>query len=82
MEYPCESPDGLRWFQLRVTRPGPARIPRIVVAHEDITDSWIGPEGVAAGSSAGSTTDVDVERPLDVVRPPDPIRPQDFRRPP
>jgi signal transduction histidine kinase len=38
MEYPCESPDGLRWFQLRVTRPGPVRVPRIVVAHEDITE--------------------------------------------
>ena len=44
MEYPCESPDGLRWFQLRVTRPSSARstrstrITRIVVAHEDITE--------------------------------------------
>lgn len=38
MEYPCESPDGPRWFQLRVTRPGPGRRPRIVVAHEDITE--------------------------------------------
>src|SRR5512134_316369 len=23
LEYPCESPEGLRWFQLRVTRPQP-----------------------------------------------------------
>lgn len=38
MEYPCESPDGLRWFQLRVTRPSTARSSRIVVAHEDITE--------------------------------------------
>lgn len=38
MEYPCESPDGLRWFQLRVTRPSGARSSRIVVAHEDITE--------------------------------------------
>lgn len=38
MEYPCESPDGLRWFQLRVTRPRAPRVARIVVAHEDITE--------------------------------------------
>jgi PAS domain S-box-containing protein len=38
MEYPCESPDGLRWFQLRVSRPSVARSMRIVVAHEDITE--------------------------------------------
>jgi two-component system NarL family sensor kinase len=38
MEYPCESPDGLRWFQLRVSRPSGARSRRIVVAHEDITE--------------------------------------------
>jgi PAS domain S-box-containing protein len=38
LEYPCESPDGQRWFQLRVTRPGGGRSPRIVVAHEDITE--------------------------------------------
>lgn len=38
MEYPCESPDGLRWFQLRVSRPSGARSTRIVVAHEDITE--------------------------------------------
>ena len=38
MEYPCESPNGLRWFQLRVTRPSSARGSRIVVAHEDITE--------------------------------------------
>jgi PAS domain S-box-containing protein len=38
MEYPCPSAAGLRWFQLRVTRPEQARVRRIVVAHEDITD--------------------------------------------
>jgi two-component system, NarL family, sensor kinase len=38
LEYPCESADGLRWFQLRVTRPSAARSQRIVVAHEDITE--------------------------------------------
>ena len=51
MEYPCESPDGLRWFQLRVTRPGPARIPRIVVAHEDITEVKRAQEALARLSS-------------------------------
>jgi signal transduction histidine kinase len=38
MEYPCMSPDGPRWFQLRMTRPGPTMITRIVIAHEDITE--------------------------------------------
>jgi signal transduction histidine kinase len=51
MEYPCESPDGLRWFQLRVTRPGPVRTPRIVVAHEDITEVKRAQEALARLSS-------------------------------
>ncbi|SCX86525.1 PAS domain S-box-containing protein [Microvirga guangxiensis] len=38
MEYPCRSPEGPRWFQLRVTRPDQARTRRIVIAHEDITE--------------------------------------------
>src|SRR5829696_8034271 len=38
MEYPCIGPDGPRWFQLRITRPALQEIPRIVVAHEDITE--------------------------------------------
>lgn len=38
MEYPCRSPQGPRWFQLRVTRPDQVRTRRIVVAHEDITE--------------------------------------------
>lgn len=38
MEYPCRSPQGPRWFQLRVTRPDQARTRRIVIAHEDITE--------------------------------------------
>ena len=38
MEYPCTSPRGPRWFQLRITRPEPEHVPRIVVAHEDITE--------------------------------------------
>src|SRR4051794_17132657 len=38
MEYPCTSPDGPRWFQLRITRPQLQNAPRIVIAHEDITD--------------------------------------------
>lgn len=38
MEYPCQTPEGPRWFQLRVTRPGAGQARRIVVAHEDITE--------------------------------------------
>ena len=38
MEYPCESPEGPRWFQLRVTRPQGVQTALIVVAHEDITE--------------------------------------------
>jgi two-component system NarL family sensor kinase len=38
MEYPCIGPDGPRWFQLRITRPEPQEAPRIVIAHEDITE--------------------------------------------
>jgi signal transduction histidine kinase len=38
MEYPCRSPQGPRWFQLRVTRPDQAQARRIVIAHEDITE--------------------------------------------
>ncbi|WP_162820769.1 sensor histidine kinase [Microvirga calopogonii] len=38
MEYPCRSPQGPRWFQLRVTRPDQAPTRRIVIAHEDITE--------------------------------------------
>jgi two-component system, NarL family, sensor kinase len=38
MEYPCTGPDGLRWFQLRVTSSKAAPVRRVVIAHEDITD--------------------------------------------
>ena len=38
MEYPCRSPQGPRWFQLRATRPDQAQTCRIVIAHEDITE--------------------------------------------
>jgi two-component system, NarL family, sensor kinase len=38
MEYPCVGPDGPRWYQLRATRSEPAPKPRIVIAHEDISD--------------------------------------------
>src|SRR3954469_20970207 len=38
MAYPCTGPDGPRWFQLRITRPLPQETPRIVIAHEDITE--------------------------------------------
>jgi PAS domain S-box-containing protein len=51
MEYPCESPDGLRWFQLRVTRPDATHAPRIVVAHEDITEVKRAQEELARLSS-------------------------------
>lgn len=51
MEYPCESPDGLRWFQLRVSRPSCARSTRIVVAHEDITEVKRGQQDLARLSS-------------------------------
>jgi signal transduction histidine kinase len=47
MEYPCESNDGLRWFQMRVTRPGRTRASRIVVAHEDITEVKLAQEQLA-----------------------------------
>jgi two-component system NarL family sensor kinase len=38
MEYPCSGPEGARWFQLRITRPDQQEMPRIVIAHEDITE--------------------------------------------
>jgi two-component system NarL family sensor kinase len=38
MEYPCNGPEGPRWFQVRITRPEPSNATRIVVAHEDITE--------------------------------------------
>jgi two-component system NarL family sensor kinase len=38
LEYPCASPRGPRWFQLRITRPEQQHVPRIVIAHEDITE--------------------------------------------
>ncbi len=38
MEYPCIGPEGPRWFQLRITRPAPQEVSRIVIAHEDITE--------------------------------------------
>ncbi len=38
MEYPCGSPQGPRWFQVRVTRPDQTQTRRIVIAHEDITE--------------------------------------------
>jgi diguanylate cyclase (GGDEF)-like protein len=36
-EYPCPTPEGRRWFNVRVTRFGAADAVRVVVAHEDIT---------------------------------------------
>src|SRR5512147_3122645 len=50
-EYPCESAEGLRWFQLRVTRPRSVQTPLIVVAHEDITEVKRAQEALARLSS-------------------------------
>ena len=36
-EYPCEPPEGRRWFNVRVTRFGDTDSVRVVVAYEDIT---------------------------------------------
>jgi diguanylate cyclase (GGDEF)-like protein len=36
-EYPCQAPEGHRWFNVRVTRFGDTEPVRVVVAHEDIT---------------------------------------------
>ena len=38
LEYPCHSPTQRRWFLGRVSRLPEAGPPRVVVAHEDITD--------------------------------------------
>jgi PAS domain S-box-containing protein len=38
MEYPCHSPDEQRWFMGRVTCFSHSGMPRLVVAHENITD--------------------------------------------
>jgi two-component system, NarL family, sensor kinase len=38
LEYPCTGPDGLRWFQLRITGPIHDQVQRVVIAHEDITE--------------------------------------------
>jgi two-component system NarL family sensor kinase len=45
MEYPCESPRGPRWFQVRMTRPQ-YETSRIVVAHEDITEVKLAEEAL------------------------------------
>ena len=50
-EYPCESAEGVRWFQLRVTRPRSVQTPLIVVAHEDITEVKRAQEALARLSS-------------------------------
>jgi signal transduction histidine kinase len=47
MEYPCQSLEGMRWFQLRVTSPGTMPVRRVVVAHEDITDVKRAQDGLA-----------------------------------
>ena len=37
-EYPCHSPNEKRWFSMHVTRFTEDRLPRVVVAHETITE--------------------------------------------
>jgi DNA-binding NarL/FixJ family response regulator/signal transduction histidine kinase/PAS domain-containing protein len=37
LEYPCHSPDEMRWFVGRVTRFPDTVPPKVVVAHEDVT---------------------------------------------
>ncbi|WP_263555489.1 diguanylate cyclase [Paucibacter sp. B2R-40] len=38
MEYPCPSPQGQRWFVARVSRALDADPPRIVIAHDSVTE--------------------------------------------
>lgn len=47
MEYPCESYDGLKWFQLRMTCSAATPARRIVIAHEDITEVKSAQEALA-----------------------------------
>lgn len=47
LEYPCHSADERRWFTLRVTRfADEADAPRIVVAHEDVTERYLADEAL------------------------------------
>lgn len=39
LRYPCHGPDENRWFQIRVNRFLLAGVPRVVVAHENITET-------------------------------------------
>ncbi|MFO1060107.1 MAG: PAS domain-containing sensor histidine kinase [Dongiaceae bacterium] len=47
LEYPCAGPDGIRWFQLRMTSPPQDGPPRIVMAHEEITEAKNAQEALA-----------------------------------
>jgi two-component system nitrate/nitrite response regulator NarL len=44
LEYPCHSPDEKRWFVGRVTRFPDTVPPKVVVAHEDITERRLAEE--------------------------------------
>lgn len=46
MEYACHSPEEQRWFVGRVTRFPDSTVPRVVVAHENITDCKQAEEGL------------------------------------
>ena len=37
MQYPCETPEGLRWYVARVTRSQTESPVRVIVSHEDVT---------------------------------------------
>ena len=37
MQYPCETPEGLRWYVARVTRSQAEAPVRVIVSHEDVT---------------------------------------------
>lgn len=41
LQYPCHRPDEQRWFEMRVTRFDHISGPRVVVAHEDVTQSHL-----------------------------------------
>ncbi|WP_166176147.1 ATP-binding protein [Rubrobacter tropicus] len=44
LEYPCHSPDERRWFVERVTRFPDGEPPRVIVAHENVTERKLAQE--------------------------------------
>lgn len=40
LEYPCETPQGSRWFAMRASQFRSTKYARVVVAHSDITERW------------------------------------------